>query len=221
MQAITAPAHQAQICMDSVQESHDEYIHMCWLVGRTLSKLVRLVMELVALAFTDVQRRMFQQRGCHELAMAYGAAFHALDRGGKLFSDSESRINSTEARLAAHVVHLGRLLYEDCPELPHTPIRSEIPLRPLENLWMQDASDASDPSLQWLRLTQLMIHLGIRQRCGAPSCLATTFDGALKRCTRRQRIQYCSRACQRLAWQHSLVPHRGVCNALHEMCKES
>lgn len=154
-----------------------------WPVYGIFTKLSRLVMQLIGLTFTEAQRRIFCQRGSVGLAMAYSTDHHALKRAGELLSGYKSEADSVGARLTSQFIQLGRLLYQDCPELPHTPIWSVLSNRSPEYACTHDQSAADETGPPWVRFIQLVNHPEIRQRCTAPGCLSSRADGILKRCT--------------------------------------
>jgi hypothetical protein len=55
-------------------------------------------------------------------------------------------------------------------------------------------------------------HLTRSQRCIAPRCLKTLADTPLKFCTGCGGALYCSRSCQKRAWNDADVGHRALCS---------
>jgi hypothetical protein len=78
-------------------------------------------------------------------------------------------------------------------------------------------------------LTEALLALRSRQRCGAPGCPRTFVDQdsssgsacepVYRLCAGCRRVPYCSRECQRRAWRGP-APHRDVCGPLRALCSE-
>jgi ferredoxin len=78
-------------------------------------------------------------------------------------------------------------------------------------------SSSTETEKQIRRFVLLMHHLEVRQRCGAPGCAMTRADGRLRCCTGCRRVMYCSKACQKAAWRHTIA-HRDVCQVIELLC---
>jgi hypothetical protein len=77
----------------------------------------------------------------------------------------------------------------------------------------------SDQENLWVRMLDAIVHIAQASRCARPECTHTFADAVVhKRCGGCCRVVYCSRECQKTAWQHPVVPHRHICATLREMC---
>jgi hypothetical protein len=109
-------------------------------------------------------------------------------------------------------VLIGAKLCDDCPSAARTKISVAAKELVLGRLRFDTATKKLAE-----RFVLLMHHLEIRQRCGAPGCIMTRVDGRLRCCTGCRRVMYCSRACQKAAWRHTIA-HRDVCQAIPLLC---
>jgi hypothetical protein len=82
-----------------------------------------------------------------------------------------------------------------------------------------DAPDAEHNMSEKRRLIKDFCHVAVemasRQLCNAPGCTHTFADSGrrFQYCAGCLRVCYCSRACQKAAWNHE-VGHRDVCSAI-------
>jgi hypothetical protein len=71
----------------------------------------------------------------------------------------------------------------------------------------------------WAQTAALFGRLYRAQRCAAPDCTRTWADPLpFKRCGGCRRLTYCSRGCQKRAWDHPVAPHRAICGTIRAMC---
>ncbi|EJD35500.1 hypothetical protein AURDEDRAFT_188722 [Auricularia subglabra TFB-10046 SS5] len=70
----------------------------------------------------------------------------------------------------------------------------------------------------------LRYYLSIRPEtrdCSAPGCAKTVHEPGMRhafaKCAKCRVVQYCSRACQKADWTGLPLPHKEVCDALHEL----
>jgi hypothetical protein len=71
----------------------------------------------------------------------------------------------------------------------------------------------------WAQTAALFGRLHRAQRCAAPDCTRTWADPLpFKRCGGCRRLTYCSRGCQKRAWDHPVAPHRAICGTIRAVC---
>lgn len=87
----------------------------------------------------------------------------------------------------------------------------------------EPAQDATVPIIPELKLVFMhavadALALDRGGRCAAPECINTHAAANYKfqRCRGCGQSAYCSEACQRHAWSHSIVPHKMVCSLLSD-----
>jgi hypothetical protein len=77
----------------------------------------------------------------------------------------------------------------------------------------------SDQENLWVHMIDSILRIAQASRCARPECTHTFADAVVhKRCGGCHHVTYCSRQCQKSAWQHPVVPHRRICATLHKMC---
>jgi hypothetical protein len=80
-----------------------------------------------------------------------------------------------------------------------------------------DFSDAEGP---WKAFLHLLCCLQGDNICASPECTKALVgsDHQFQLCGGCRRIVYCSRRCQKHAWNYARVPHRRICGPLRRMC---
>jgi hypothetical protein len=110
------------------------------------------------------------------------------------------------------LVLVGAKLCDDHPSIGHVKVSVAV-----KDLLLESLRTSTGTKKVAVRFVLLMQHLEIRQRCGAPGCVTTRADGPLRCCTGCRRVMYCSKACQKAAWRHTIA-HRDVCQVIRRLC---
>jgi hypothetical protein len=186
-----------------------------------IKDFVGLMSEIVRRSTSEAERIAF-----HSLAPASTLASYAHCIDVYLLAQTLVNASSTRHHYQKHppswlsilvpitqqFTLIGAKLCDDCPSAARAEISVAAKKLVLERL----RSDTATKKLAE-RFMILMHHLEIRQRCGAPGCVKTRADGRLRCCTGCRRVMYCSRACQKAAWRHTIA-HRDVCQAIPLLC---
>jgi hypothetical protein len=167
------------------------------------------------------ERAAFNQRAPQQLLKAY-EVFLRISQFLSAYAAKYDRVLVETGALDQCVNNISARAAEvimDCPDL-NLDITPESPLYTF-SLWhyRQMRQTESTRERVWDRLLRMLVSLKIEQCCASPSCRATTVDARLKACTGCMRFLYCSRTCQRRAWNHHTVPHRGVCQVVADVYK--
>jgi hypothetical protein len=186
-----------------------------------IKDFVGLMSEIVGRSTSEAERVAF-----HSLAPASTLASyaHCID----IYGLAQTIVNAPSTRqhyqkhplswssilvpIIRQFMLIGAKLCNDCPSAARAEISVAAKKLVLERLRSDTATKKLAEQFMFL-----MQHLEIRQRCGAPGCVKTRADGRLRCCTGCRRVMYCSRACQKAAWRHTIA-HRDVCQAIPLLC---
>jgi hypothetical protein len=173
-------------------------------VLRTCAQLLHYL-----LSWTDsVQRRkMIGSRGAVALASA-------LVRSSALARRTHAYPSLDPAAMLLPVADMldsfARQLARDFPEL-------QTLNRPQEVGSLSRAEGTS-----WTMFLFAIVRARLVDTCASPECSnAMTLHPQFKQCGGCRRVIYCSRDCQKIAWDHTQVPHRRICSMLRQICMQS
>jgi hypothetical protein len=186
-------------------------------VYQSQATLLHIVKDLVTRLSTTAQRKAFHVQAPTELLIAYDRAtklFPLLQANTSHFSPEHiiPELFQPDPFIKSLKKIAGKLLID-------VPVVADI----LPQLEARDHFMSPPYNFAYWQLWKDFLHnvhlLEVMQRCMAPGCAETALTSTLKRCASCKRVRYCSRACQKAAWRHSLS-HRLVCYMLSELCDE-
>jgi hypothetical protein len=192
--------------------------------GREFSMLVRechayipLMRHFIFNAINASERKVFHRNVQGELADVYQGSF-LVARHATIFArkappkyQSPEQLSLLEmtkevGSFQEDIMALIRELYWDCSE------RGEILADPYQVEALGPMAAQGRPQMAMtVRLRQELADVKTSQRCSAPTCLNSAADGRLKICSGCLTMPYCSRHCQKEAWNHTRLGHRYIC----------
>jgi hypothetical protein len=169
------------------------------ILGRCLGVLVTLTNK----ACNHVERQQMLHEHRSMLALSYLRVAEGLQLLHDRFPEE------VPCRPRDDYTRLLMVLVRDFPDLQTTP---DMPT------WIAHASTDYAHNL-WQQMWEAVLNADRADRCARPGCGRTYADAMVfKRCGGCRRVVYCSRACQKMAWQHPSVPHREICGPLRRVC---
>jgi hypothetical protein len=122
------------------------------------------------------------------------------------------------------VVHfltpVGMAIYRHFPECR---VRS-VHLAKYRNVTMERAQRSNVPhAVLWTKLFGALSYQVLRQQCAMSGCIRNTehHGREFRFCAGCRHVQYCSRSCQKRAWQRNdALQHRDVCAFIHNICAQ-
>jgi hypothetical protein len=148
----------------------------------------------------DTQRREMTRGHALRLMVVCNQAYAYITRP----------VTRREEHTRSNLAHIVATLNQDFPSLKHD---AAIPpdLRAL-------LAKHSKPGL-WLLMLDGINTLMLDGQCVSPDCSRTYSNWwPFKWCGGCRRVKFCSRRCQKAAWNHPVVPHRQTCLRLRSAC---
>jgi hypothetical protein len=168
-----------------------------------LHDLMVMVATLTVLCCNRPKRRRITQLYRRDMVLAYEGVVSEFDRLYARTQDHNIQgLRDQWAGMAARLVADHPDLHNDMTISEPTRLKA---IAVSENLWMCMVETIT--SGEWGR------------RCASADCPRTFADPVVFRlCGGCRRVRYCSKGCQKAAWKHHTVPHRGICAVIHHMC---
>jgi hypothetical protein len=121
--------------------------------------------------------------------------------------------------LSNWLIPVCRTIYNYFPEC-----RAPMSKLPLHHSIIKHAlPEPVSVALSWTMLTDAIEHHRTRDQCSSPDCSRTTEERGrpFRSCSGCRRISYCSRTCQKRAWQrdgNDGLAHRDICSLVRLIC---
>jgi hypothetical protein len=193
-------------------------------VAMEQAQLILTHHRLVFTLTNEIERKVFHAQMPTKLLLAYASAFAILIHAVGVISERKLRepLQSSASHRLLSMSSMVTTADGFMPILMH-----QLRLDTTSPIAMMETN--TNPNSQYLDLNgpdavppQALIDLVRKQlqlrqsseRCTAPTCIASIVDGRLKLCMGCQSVQYCSRRCQKRAWNNLEVGHRTLCGML-------
>jgi hypothetical protein len=158
--------------------------------------------QIVTAWMDEPLQQTFLRQSASQLLIAYERAWEVC-----IWHSRNSEDSDTWEEFMVQIAILGEPILRGHPELRNAPSN-----RP-RHLFSPFATGT------WTYILRQNARLYFAERCASPECLKTlAHDGPFKHCGGCKRVLYCSKRCQKTAWQHPAVPHRAVCETLRQFC---
>jgi hypothetical protein len=182
---------------------------------KNLMYVGNLLRQLFTLYMNNTQRRVFVSDYGHRLLLACA---HGIDACLIVSSNRSKYYTWADLAPINHCLQTfegaGAKLYDNFPTVQTAQIDEKY-----MHMFRRAAHSVSAPQfLVWELFLHTMYQLTIRQRCCAPGCAMTVIDGKLRFCAMCLRVPYCSKACQKQAWNLKTGSHRDVCKIIRVLC---
>jgi hypothetical protein len=178
--------------------------------------LVNVIYSLVCdFEANETMRKVFHHAGAEKLLGAYSRSDNAIVRANDTIREMDA---DGRRRLQNTVQHPILVVVDQLQSLKHK-IGLLTQMFYMDNTTLKQYDDPDKRHLFSPTITQRfsleLIYLRQSfQRCCAPMCVQTVIEVRLKACLGCYNVCYCSRSCQKRAWNHGNVGHRLWCQAL-------
>jgi hypothetical protein len=182
-----------------------------------LSILAKLILSITTIIGTRAERAAYNRLAPQRLLNAYEVIVRTCQiiTADAAIHDPSLIKSGIVPQCSKHMISRAGEVVLDDPEgvqlKPLSPFH-EIVRREVHQQQHRQMDHAREEA--WDSLVHVLDALKNAQCCASPGCRVTTVDERLKACLGCERVLYCSRTCQKLAWSHHTAPHREMCRHL-------